>query len=198
MIMRRCILLFLLLPTLAVNGQQFAEADERQESKPDFVLTGETDATFAIKLRRDPLGGYFLLPDDILSGKYEYALGWFQTENRQNVISFYWDSWLIDGRYNLRFTPKQMVLYSSHENPNPNYIYWSADITEEQFKALKAMPQFEYKWKSDEKTSRDLSYKNFRRLLRQINRHMGNLKFTIPTKKEFNSAKRVLLNPDLG
>lgn len=196
--MRRCILLFLLLPTLAVNGQQFAEADERQESKPDFVLTGETDATFAIKLRRDPLGGYFILPDDILSGKYEYALGWFQTENRQNVISFYWDSWLIDGRYNLRFSPKQMVLYSSHENPNPDYIYWSADITEEQFKALKAMPQFKYKWKSDEKTSRDLSYKNFRRLLRQINRRMGNLKFTIPTKKEFNSVQRVLLNPDLG
>jgi hypothetical protein len=198
MIMRRCILLFLLLPTLAVNGQQFAEADERQESKPDFVLTGETDATFAIKLRRDPLGGYFLLPDDILSGKYEYAFGLFQIENRQNVISFYWDSWQIDGRYNLRFTPKQMVLYSSHENPNPNYIYWAADITEEQFKALKAMPQFEYKWKSDEKTSRDLSYKNFRQLLRQINRHMGNLKFTIPTKKEFNSVQRVLLNPDLG
>lgn len=196
--MRRCILLFLLLPTLAVNGQQFAEADERQESKPDFVLTGETDATFAIKLRRDPLGGYFLLPDDILSGKYEYALGLFQTENRQNIVSFYWDSWNIDGRYILRFSPKQMVLYSSHENPNPNYIYWSADITEEQFKALKAMPQFKYKWMSDEKTSRDLSYKNFRQLLRQINRHMGNLKFTIPTKKEFNSAKRVLLNPDLG
>lgn len=196
--MRRCILLFLLLPTLAVNGQQFAEADERQESKPDFVLTGETDATFAIKLRRDPLGGYFLLPDDILSGKYEYALGLFQTENRQNIVSFYWDSWNIDGRYILRFSPKQMVLYSSHDNPNPDYIYWSADITEEQFKALKAMPQFKYKWKSDEKTSRDLSYKNFRQLLRQINRHMGNLKFTIPTKKEFNSAKRVLLNPDLG
>lgn len=196
--MRRCILLFLLLPTLAVNGQQFAEADERQESKPDFVLTGETDATFAIKLRRDPLGGYFLLPDDILSGKYEYAFGWFQTENRQNVISFYWDSWQIDGRYTLRFSPKQMVLYSGHENPNPDYIYWSADITEEQFKVLKAIPQFEYKWLSDEKTSRDLSYKNFRRLLRQINRHMGDLKFTIPTKKEFNSAKRVLLNPDLG
>lgn len=196
--MRRCILLFLLLPTLAVNGQQFAEADERQESKPDFVLTGETDATFAIKLRRDPLGGYFLLPDDILSGKYEYALGLFQTENRQNIVSFYWNSWNIDGRYILRFSPKQMVLYSSHDNPNPDYIYWSADITEEQFKALKAMPQFEYKWMSDEKTSRDLSYKNFRQLLRQINRHMGNLKFTIPTKKEFNSAKRVLLNPDLG
>lgn len=196
--MRHCILLFLLLPTLAVNGQQFAEADERQESKPDFVLTGETDATFAIKLRRDPLGGYFLLPDDILSGKYEYALGLFQTENRQNIVSFYWDSWNIDGRYILRFSPKQMVLYSSHDNPNPDYIYWSADITEEQFKALKAMPQFKYKWKSDEKTSRDLSYKNFRRLLRQINRHMGNLKFTIPTKKEFNSVQRVLLNPDLG
>lgn len=196
--MRRCILLFLLLPTLTVNGQQFAEKDERQKTGPDFVLTGETDATFAIKLRRDPLGGYFLLPDDILSGKYEYALGWFQTENRQNIVSFYWDSWNIDGRYILRFSPKQMVLYSSHDNPNPDYIYWSADITEEQFKALKAMPQFKYKWKSDEKTSRDLSYKNFRRLLRQINRHMGNLKFTIPTKKEFNSVQRVLLNPDLG
>lgn len=196
--MRRCILLFLLLPTLAVNGQQFAEKDERQKTGPDFVVTGETDATFAIKLRRDPLGGYFLLPDDILSGKYEYALGWFQTENRQNIVSFYWDSWNIDGQYILRFSPKQMVLYSSHDNPNPDYIYWSADITEEQFKALKAMPQFEYKWKSDEKTSRDLSYKNFRRLLRQINRRMGDLKFTIPTKKEFNSAKRVLLNPDLG
>jgi hypothetical protein len=196
--MRHCILLFLLLPTLAVNGQQFAEKDERQKTGPDFVLTGETDATFAIKLRRDSLGGYFLLPDDILSGKYEYAFGRFQTENRQNVISFYWDSWLIDGRYNLRFTPKQMVLYTSHENPNPDYIYWSADITEEQFKALKAIPQFEYKWMSDEKTSRDLSYKNFRQLLRQINRHMGNLKFTIPTKKEFNSVQRVLLNPDLG
>lgn len=196
--MRHYLLLLQLLIPLTVNGQQFAEADERQESKPDFVLTGETDATFAVKLRRDPLGGYFLLPDDILSGKYEYAFGRFQTENRQNIVSFYWDSWNIDGRYILRFSPKQMVLYSSHENPNPDYIYWSADITEEQFKALKAMPQFKYKWKSDEKTSRDLSYKNFRRLLRQINRRMGDLKFTIPTKKEFNSVPRVLLNPDLG
>ena len=198
MIMRHCILLFLLLPTLAVNGQQFAEKGERQKTGPDFVVTDKTDAVFAVKLSQDSLGGYFLLPDDILSGKYEYALGWFQTENRQNIVSFYWDSWNIDGRYILRFSPKQMVLYSSHENPNPNYIHWSADITEEQFKALKAIPQFEYKWKSDEKTSRDLSYKNFRRLLRQINRRMGDLKFTIPTKKEFYSAKRVLLNPDLG
>lgn len=198
MIMRHCILLFLLLPTLAVNGQQFAEKDERQKTGPDFVVTGKTDAVFAVKLSYDSLGGYLILPDDILSGKYEYAFGRFQTENRQNIVSFYWDSWNIDGRYILRFSPKQMVLYSSHQNPNPNYIYWSADITEEQFKALKAMPQFKYKWKSDEKTSRDLSYKNFRQLLRQINRHMGNLKFTIPTKKEFNSVQRVLLNPDLG
>ena len=184
--------ILLLLP-FAVNGQQFSEADEHQETESNFVITVETDAVFAIKLSYDSLGGYYFLPDDLLNGKYNYVFGWFKFENKQNVINFYWDSWMIDGRYNLRFTPKQMVLYTSHENPNPDYIYWSANITEEQFQALKKIPKFKYKWLSDKKKEKNLRYKNFERLLRQINQQMGNLKFTIPSRKEFDSVKPIPL-----
>jgi hypothetical protein len=36
----------------------------------------------------------------------------------------------------LTITKRQIYLRSEHNNPNPNYLYWFANITEEQYKII--------------------------------------------------------------
>ena len=43
-------------------------------------------------------------------------------------ITMYWISVCTDGYYNLTITPEQIYLTSSHENPNPNMLYWLIPI----------------------------------------------------------------------
>ena len=43
-------------------------------------------------------------------------------------FTFLWNSNCIDGRYYMKVTPEQIYLYSGHENPNPNHLYWVLNI----------------------------------------------------------------------
>ena len=146
----------------------------------------------------DSVYNVVVLPNDLLSGKYDYVRCSFSAWNK-NSVNYYWDSWATDGRYYLIFTPYQMILRTSHENPNPNRIVWVAPITTQQYERLKAKCDFEYKWLEDHKGDEifDRSYENFSRLLNKINKKMGDLKFEIPSKKVFESTGSVYLNPDL-
>jgi len=43
-------------------------------------------------------------------------------------LKMYWISVCTDGYYNLTITPEQIYFTSSHENPNPNMLYWLIPI----------------------------------------------------------------------
>lgn len=135
-----------------------------------------------------------VLPNDLLSGKYDYVRCKYGMRDR-NTVEYHWDSWTTDGYFILVFTPHQMILYTNHENPNPNRIYWVAPITVQQYERVKTQCNFEYKWIEDHRGDKvfDRSYKNFSRLLRMINKRMGDLKFEIPSKKVFEGTGMVYL-----
>ena len=42
----------------------------------------------------------------------------------------------IDGDFMLVVHPKQLFLRSGHNNPNPNYVYWVAEVSEAQYTEL--------------------------------------------------------------
>jgi hypothetical protein len=44
----------------------------------------------------------------------------------------------IDGDFNLVVHPTQVFLVSSHNNPNPNFVYWVCGIDKDQYTALVA------------------------------------------------------------
>lgn len=50
--------------------------------------------------------------------------------NKRKEFIFFWNSFCIDGRYYIKVTPKQIFLYSGHENPNPNNIYWVINLSD--------------------------------------------------------------------
>ncbi len=52
-------------------------------------------------------------------------------------VGIFWNSWCIDGRYEIKITPEQIYLISSHENPNPNFLYWVMNIDIETYNILK-------------------------------------------------------------
>ena len=47
-----------------------------------------------------------------------------------------WPSTYIDGSLVLTVTKRQIYLRSGHDNPNPNYLYWFSNITDEQYKII--------------------------------------------------------------
>jgi hypothetical protein len=49
----------------------------------------------------------------------------------------YWqDTPATDGAFTVVVHPMQIILRSGHNNPNPNYIYWFADLKPGQYKAI--------------------------------------------------------------
>ena len=53
------------------------------------------------------------------------------------TIEFYWISPCNDGYYELNVTPRQLYFSSSHENPNPNFLFWAMDINPLLYQSLK-------------------------------------------------------------
>ena len=47
-----------------------------------------------------------------------------------------WNEPAIDGDFRLVVHPKQLFLRSSHNNPNPNYVYWVQPLSEDQYTEL--------------------------------------------------------------
>ena|GEM_PF-4903254 len=47
-----------------------------------------------------------------------------------------WDAREIDGSYVLSVTEKQLYLHTSHDNPNPDYLYWFTNIHPDQYKLI--------------------------------------------------------------
>lgn len=190
--MKQIILLLFFLLSFSVNAHR---------RYPNNV-----DSTRIAHLHYDPTTDSDVVPDDLLSGKYDYMFGYFgyvhvndSLRKIGNNLEFYWSYTYFDWRYHLLFTPKQMVLYSSTETPNSCYVAWISNITETQFNRLKqeykSMNKKLLNRKYDKESGLHL-YVALKALLKQINAHMGDLKFDIPSKKQFNSVHVVQLNPD--
>ncbi|WPV65330.1 hypothetical protein [Chitinophaga sp. LS1] len=64
---------------------------------------------------------------------YSFELG---DGKHHTGYDIYWFAPEIDGSYRLSITQKQLYLYSGHDNPNPNYLYWLVCITPNQYKLI--------------------------------------------------------------
>jgi hypothetical protein len=92
-------------------------------------------------------GGYFYIPKSALSDNvdgivYPKSIG-RNVDAAKRPIEFYWVSNCNDGYYNLWLTPEQIFFSSSHDNPNPNLLFWVIDIDRMQFEQIRK--GFQYK-----------------------------------------------------
>jgi hypothetical protein len=85
-------------------------------------------------------GDYFYIPNSAFADSVDAVLFQDKTllklrpENRP--VKCTWTSNCNDGDYILTVTPEQIFLSSGHENPNPNYLFWTISIKREQFQAI--------------------------------------------------------------
>lgn len=85
-------------------------------------------------------GDYFYIPNSAFADSVDAVLFQDKTllkvspENRP--VKFSWTSNCNDGHYVLTVTPEQIFLSSGHDNPNPNYLFWTISINREQFQAI--------------------------------------------------------------
>ena len=77
-------------------------------------------------------GGYDYIPLPYLSDSTDGIIYTFReigkAKKNNKIFKIHWNSRCIDGTYNLTITPLQIYLTSSHENPNPNMLYWVLNI----------------------------------------------------------------------
>jgi len=86
-------------------------------------------------------GSYFYIPSSALADSTDGII--FQEKRftkatkAQHQIQLTWTSMCTDGYYNIDITPQQIFFHSSHDNPNPNYLFWVMDIDSTQYAFIK-------------------------------------------------------------
>jgi len=86
-------------------------------------------------------GDYFFIPKGALANSVEGVV--YQDKTLRNVlvknrpIQLYWSSICNDGYYNLTITPEQIFFWSSHDNPNPNYLFWVISIDRNRYEIIR-------------------------------------------------------------
>jgi hypothetical protein len=93
-----------------------------------------------IKAEYDSINRVSLIPADIFEQGADIlhlALP-LDTTPHNNLVGYEirWPSICLDGSLVLTITNRQIYLRSSHDNPNPNYLYWFANISDEQYKII--------------------------------------------------------------
>ncbi|RYZ96152.1 MAG: hypothetical protein EOP47_24440 [Sphingobacteriaceae bacterium] len=80
---------------------------------------------------------YFYIPQSALNDKIQAIHYQDKIKTKVNPnkrpIEFYWHSTCNDGSYILTVTPEQIFFSSSHDNPNPNFLFWVISINASQF-----------------------------------------------------------------
>jgi len=86
-------------------------------------------------------GDYFFIPQSALANPVEGVIYQDKTLRKVPVknrpIQLYWTSICNDGYYNLTITPEQIFFWSSHDNPNPNYLFWVIGIDRSRYEAIR-------------------------------------------------------------
>lgn len=100
----------------------------------------QTKSSFVIAETIDK-GDYYYIPKSALADTVQAIHHQLKIDTRTNPnrrpIELYWISTCNDGYYNLTITPQQIFFSSSHDNPNPNFLFWVIDIDTLQFRQIK-------------------------------------------------------------
>jgi hypothetical protein len=86
-------------------------------------------------LTSQTVGNCVTIPEDIFNKK-TIPIGVIIDLYEQSKIRISWASPYIDGGISFEVTPKQIVVYSHHDNPNPSYLYWVKNISDEQYRNI--------------------------------------------------------------
>ena len=80
--------------------------------------------------------GYQYIPQSVFADSVDGILG-IDFEKAapcpKNQMGIWWGSFCNDGEYILTITPEKIYFHSGHENPNPNFLYWTIEITPGQY-----------------------------------------------------------------
>ena len=131
--MRIALLTILILISTANVFSQYLDIDPLNRINKDSIRI--------VNAIPDSIWGVKVIPNDAFTGKYDLLILGYESEDnnflKTNKIEIFWTSRYIDGRYELVITPRQIYLRSSHENPNPNFLFWFINISEKQFLSIK-------------------------------------------------------------
>jgi hypothetical protein len=107
-------------------------------------LSAQTKEKFVIAETVDKGDYYYIsksaLVDSVKGILYQRKLD-RKADASKRPMQFYWISTCNDGYYNLTITPEQIFFSSSHENPNPDYLFWVIDIDSIQFRQIRTALQ---------------------------------------------------------
>ena len=191
----------------------------------DPLMRMDADSLRIINSQFDSNIGVQIIPDNALTGNYDLLITGFKRDSNknENKIEISWTSYYIDGHYTLVITPKQIYLKSGHDNPNPNFLYWLTDISQNQFLSIKdylneSESTFIHKYTNEnspcltysfskakiEKQKRKnwttKRYDNFKTLMTRINKPLrkNGERINIPTEKEFNEIIKLRILIDIN
>ena len=145
--------------------------------------------------------GSQIIPENIQNESCDCLL--MRLKNKPSKdIEIFWNSNYTDGRYIVVITQNQLYVKSSHENPNPNYLYWVSGIDKNQYQTIRNFinstdkifskssldnNQFLYTQAQEEKhlnnSWENNLFKNFIALLEELN----SAKLDLPSKYDFGS-----------
>jgi hypothetical protein len=167
-----------------------------------------------------------VIPDNVLTGEFDLLITGFEKDSNKkintNILEISWTSMYVDGRYILVITPRQIYLRSSHDNPNPNYLYWLTTTSDKQFELIKQYLEIQTdngicnyssenstcltyffdkakieKYKRNNWTNK--RYDNFLTLMKLINQPLlkDGENILIPSRNDFNNSKILRLVFDI-
>ncbi|SNA79799.1 hypothetical protein DK150_450006 [Flavobacterium psychrophilum] len=159
----------------------------------------------------DYIATEFLNDSTIIGLKHKLEL--YNSKHKIRNFEFNWRSLCTDGTYYLKITPEQIYLYSGHENPNPNRIYWIININKlvyitlrKNYKNIKELSCsksgcFDEKY-NEETILKGDNYDNCdeilqiqtKKIINKINNLITERKFKIDINKKIEPKKRLLYN----
>ena len=119
------LLLILIIPLLILNSES-----TKRDKKPKTVMHSIYDSVYCIDI----------IPDSALYGIYNnlvYNDILRFNSTKKDGFQINWEALIHDGSYSLRVNKRQIVLLSTHENPNPNELYWFVNISEDMYWSIK-------------------------------------------------------------
>ncbi len=106
-----------------------------------FAYKVNGDSTRIVYARYDKASKAKIIPTDVFENKNNVLV--IASERDTNIIAtkseieIFWPSPNIDGQYELVLNSQQIYLRSSHDNPNPNFLYWIDNIDRQQFELIR-------------------------------------------------------------
>jgi hypothetical protein len=215
------IVLPIILLSLIAIFLYFQRANSDSATMTDNQHDIVADSTKTAYSLRDSIDNFLVISPDIFQRGATLLVMDFEYDTipviKKTGIQITWPGPSIDGRYVLTITPRQIYLKSSHDNPNPNYLYWLTTIHKDQYSRIKEYlaiqnnaleysanqysPYHMYFYKNHKEeefikeTWTDKRYENLVALIEMINKPLSpaNNTITIPKEDSYESKHPVRL-----